>query len=551
MKEMLKRAAALLIMASLVLGLAACSGNEPAANNPGDPTSSALVPGATGGNSGSDEKTDTDTVVTDIVKMCGSSDPGNLSPWNGSSGSRGTYLPMFYQSLITRTSSGEPEFCLAKSYEKIDDLTYQVTLYDYIYDTEHNPLTASDVVFSYEKAAQIGKATGISTIESVTALNAYTVEFKYTSLGIGDLYDSWSLFIVTQAAYEASSDEMAVDPVGTTQYRLKEYITDYICSAEKTHDYWQTDASLIDTMSQANAEVIEWYVISDAEQRAVALKTGTVDQANINYTSVQQMDSVNGISTAAAGGTETIMLFCNMSENSVLSSNVALRKAIFYALNNEALAAGNTNGPYAAVYDLLNPYYGDYYEADYEAEDNYYDYNVDKAKELLAEAGYSEGELTLNLICRNRQDFTDEATMIQAYLEQIGISLKINTYEISLLSEYASDPALWDLYLFANGSSNSYGVGLYTKMFDAANYTWGGTINFAVDPTLQEKLAACANLDTYSEETMRAFHDYVIEQAYAMGLMQDTKYYGVSDRVISIVNNLSGQSAPWAFTFAY
>ena len=487
-------------------------------------------------------------VVAKVVKMCGSGDPGNLSPWNGSSGPRATYLPMFYQSLITRTSTGEVELCLAKSYEKLDELTYRVSLYDYIYDTDHHPLTASDIVYSYQKAKEIGKASGINTIESVTALDDYTVEFKYSSLGVGDLYDSWSLFVTTQAAYEASPDEMATTPVGTTQYRLREYTADYVCIAEKTNDYWQKDASLIDTMSQANVETIEWYVIKEAEQRSIALQNGTVDQANISYTAVKAMEG-SDIQTVALGGTETIMLFCNMSENSVLSKSKEVREAIFYALDHEALAAGNTNGPYTPCYDLLNPYYHDYYAEDYKAEDNYYDYNPEKARELLKAAGYDKG-LTLSLMCRNRTDFTDEAAMIQAYLEEVGITLKINTYDVSLLSEYASNPELWDLYLFANGSSNSYGVGLYTKMFDAARYEWGGAVNFVRDDVLQARLSECSSTETYGEESMKAFHAYVIEQAYAMGLMQDTKYCGYSARVLNVVNNLSGNSAPWAWTYA-
>ena len=56
-----------------------------------------------------------------------------------------------YEYLITR-EDGVAYGVLAKSWDEVDPKTYDVELYDYIHDAEGNPLTASDVVFSFESA---------------------------------------------------------------------------------------------------------------------------------------------------------------------------------------------------------------------------------------------------------------------------------------------------------------------------------------------------------------------------------------------------------------
>lgn len=55
--------------------------------------------------------------------------------------------------------------------------------------------------------------------------------------------------IVTQAAYEASPDQMAVDPVTTSPYRVTSYQTGSKITMEYTGAYWQTDESLVRTTS--------------------------------------------------------------------------------------------------------------------------------------------------------------------------------------------------------------------------------------------------------------------------------------------------------------
>ena len=77
------------------------------------------------------------------------SDPENMGPWAGMSQGRIAILNTVYEYLITR-ENGETKGVLAKNWTQKDDTTYEVELYDYIHDTEGNPITASDIKFCFD-----------------------------------------------------------------------------------------------------------------------------------------------------------------------------------------------------------------------------------------------------------------------------------------------------------------------------------------------------------------------------------------------------------------
>lgn len=168
-------------------------------------------------------ETDTQTAITggkaDSVTVGIMADPENMGPWSGMSMGRIAVLFTTYEYMITR-ENGVAYGVLAKNWEQADARTYQVELYDYIHDAKGNPLTASDIVFSFESAIAIKNYGKLSVIDSVTAVDDYNVEFKFNKdLEIGEFENIMlECAIVTQAAYEASPDQMATTPVGTSAW---------------------------------------------------------------------------------------------------------------------------------------------------------------------------------------------------------------------------------------------------------------------------------------------------------------------------------------------
>ena len=87
-----------------------------------------------------------------------SADPTSLAPWISNNGVRIGILPSIYQTLVqTESLGGEMKGVLMKDWEQIDDTIYNMTIYDSIYDTEGNHVTASDVAFSYKTGCEEGR----------------------------------------------------------------------------------------------------------------------------------------------------------------------------------------------------------------------------------------------------------------------------------------------------------------------------------------------------------------------------------------------------------
>ena len=94
-----------------------------------------------------------------------------------------------YEYLFDLAKAGEPLTpYIAKSYEKTGDKTFVVTLFDNVYDSAGNHITAADAAYSYNTAMEMGNLRPLGDIESVTATGDYTVEFVLkTEPGKGDL----------------------------------------------------------------------------------------------------------------------------------------------------------------------------------------------------------------------------------------------------------------------------------------------------------------------------------------------------------------------------
>ena len=472
----------------------------------------------------------------DVVNIANANDPTDLGPWAGNAGGGSWIIAVVYQTLQIREVNSDPEPCLAKSVTKVSDLVYDVELFDYITDSLGNPFTAKDAEFSINTGKELGKVAPLKVIDSVEVTGDYTFTVTFTDAArMGDFEGFFSqCYFVTQAAYEASPDGMATSPVGTSAYYLKEYTSGYkICFAER-EDYWQTDESYIARSSEAHAKEINYYIITEASQRANAVEAGEVDYAAISYTDLDRIQSLDSVHMVEVPDNLTFCLMPN-ADPSAATTDQLIREAVFYALDNAGIAAAFSSGKAVPVYDLSNSNYPDYYEAEYKAsaESNYYSYNPEKAMELLKEAGYEKG-LTLRLLCSSDAAVTEVAQIIDAYLSAVGIDLEITALQGNLMSTAAEDPTSWDLYLIQFASTD-YAVNVWDKLLNGAKHSWGGSVNFILSDELQTKLSDVRTESGHTKENVIAFHDYVIENAYGMGILQCINYFAVNNKIESII----------------
>lgn len=451
-------------------------------------------------------------------------DPSDLSTTGFGAYSYMIVAPNFYETLFDlRDNDYTP--ILAKGYTEVDDLHWDVELYDYITDTNGNNITADDVVFSFNLLIDSGKAARYDYFESVEAVDTYTVRFTWSKPidAIGALEWPWCrTYIVSQKSYEEGNFTEA--PAGTGPYDVTEYVVGSHLTLTAKDNYWQTD-ELRDELHKANVKTIEYDVIAETSQHVIGLGTDQIQYSQYvpaeNIADFEENGQyADGHAVYITQGSALEVLMANNSEGKI-TADPNFRKAIWYAIDNEAVATAT--GTYLASYALGTPFFADYYESWESAENNYMaSMDVDKAKEYLDQTAYA-GE-TLVIMGASDEASKSAMTMIQALLTNVGINVEIKAEDGVMLEEDMLDPTTWDiLYKDCGGGSQ---VGEWNRFTNYNEFGTGYNMSFIKDDTLQSVYETANSLDGHTEENMTAFHDYVLENGY---------YYAVCSPKINAV----------------
>jgi len=546
----MKRITALLLVTAMILTLfAGCgSNNQPqataaAANDPTMEVGSAAEVDVVAKGDGTAEH-----VIRDSITVGVQSDPADFAPWAANSNGRTNALWGLYQEL-GHIISGEFVPAIVKEYTIAEDgKSMTCTIFDYITDSAGNKLTANDVKFSFETGTALGYITGVSMIDEIVVDNDYQFTFKFgKELRLGDLDTIFRTAIVTQAAYEADPNGMSTNPVGTGPYTLTSYTAGSSFTYTAREDFWQTDENYLCARDRANVKTINYVILAESSQRTMALEQKSIDMCSeISNEDIGEFREGGAYSgdywTYGVPDNLSLLIFCNC-DSSRLTSNKDLRTAIFYAINAETILQSVYNGN-GTNPKSMSPTWGTGYAASVDSEDNYYNYSVDKAKEYLEKAGYNGEELTI--LTEATGNVANSAVLVQAFLSAAGINAKIQSVDSTILQATYTNPDGWDILLTQN-ACNTYAITAFNPL-SSDRYTTG-TINHIYDDKLQELLATAYAMSTAGEESFKALHDYVVENAYGMNLVNYTTTYVVPSFMDSVCLSYKKSFIPGGCTY--
>ncbi len=579
----LKRVLVLVLSLIMVFSLAACSGgSDNGTNDNGDASNEGTNnEGNTnngneeGNNSGAGSELATQEFVTqagqnqdgqvDNVVIAMSSTSVNVGPFApnspGSVGKSALYGKLFFQPYF-----GAPiEECipwLASGYEQIDDVTYRVTLYDYITDSKGNQITADDVIWSGQTSMEIGQFVDYGAyVESVEKEDDYTIVFHMTSNApnlFASIVTSMNFCIVDQEWYEnASDEERSTDPATTSAYTVKEFVSGSRAVLEARDDYWQTDDALNEGVLPAyqNVKTVTYTAITEASMRVIALQNGEVDVAPIsstdlgNFYDINSGENLDGWTVLRPAPTYVQAIFPNMSDQSIVGQNLDLRKAIFHALDAESImmAAGESTATSILLNAFANPRYLGYQE-EWDQEE-YWPYDPALASEYLASAGYEPGEVTITLLTSSGLYTDSVRSVIISQLNAVGINVENLSVEQALFSTYKNDKTMWDLMMDLKSSTTGHIAGLYSYNFAAENYAEGqGGVNFWIDDGVYE-LVKRINNDP-SDANILEMEQYLRDNAAILGLYGNSVLNVAQDGIEELSLYSGTQMEPAAFVFA-
>lgn len=455
------------------------------------------------------------------VTICLAGDPATFSPFAPIVTTRYNAMQCLYETLSVFSTAQGFQNVLMESYECIEsDETpvYRIKIYDYIHDSENNPITIEDVMWSFESAKEMNSIECASYFSTLTKVDDYTMDMEMASNSVGSFETLCStLPVVSRAAYEASEDEMSMSPVGTGVYKMTDYAIGTSISYERNENYWQKEELRLAQEQQTNVDSYTYLIINESSQVSIELQNKTIDFAAVSNDiagTFENMDEFEIITFQKLG---TEYMFLNMDSGSVFNDNAALRQAVMRAIDVQALIDGALDGYGVALKSIALSDFEDF-NPKWE-EEEYFDYDENQARELLKEAGYSEGELTLRLLCNNKNSRDKVALIMQEYFAKIGVNLEISCLESNLFKSESANPQAWDIIIDGDGGSNVCLAQYYISKFDTRGYDNNvGCYNYIHDDKFYELVKNAVGTNTTSAATLDELQQYMKEQAYARGM---------------------------------
>lgn len=306
---------------------------------------------------------------------------------------------------------------LAESWERIDDTHVRFHLRKDVVSHAGDPFTASDVIFTVTNGQEGGM---LSNYYGMFDLPECKVEDDYTVILASKTPDPFFLYTLSNTPLamivEASTkkdglEAQALNPTAATgPYKFVEWNDGSYVKLERNENYWGK------TPYYKNVEI---RIITDASARVMNLESKDIDIAlDPDVNSMLALEGNPDFTIVDLPTTNITTIFMNCSKEPF--NDVNLRRAIACAINYEAnlkVAVGSrgkitdTNLPVNSVMYKSQP-------------DSLYHYNVDKAKEYLAQSNYPNG-LTVELLYAENPIFGKYAEMVQEQLAQIGITLTL------------------------------------------------------------------------------------------------------------------------------
>ena len=528
MKKITTRTLALFLALITCFALAACGSTPSGGGN------SAEAP-----STNTSDTTDSPAAADKYIKVviAGPSDPGNYLPFSADNAIRTTYQYFIYENLFDMFTTEELTPTLATGYERVGDGVYRVTIHDNIYDYNGEHITAEDVAYSYNKTIEMGeRMMTVGDLDSVKVVDEYTVDLIFRNDALGSLERVLtSVPIVSQKSYEASETGFASDPVGTGPYYISEWLPGASITFKKNENYWNKDAEL----SRQNCDEIEVKFISEPAQVAIELETGNVDFAyNVSPQDCDNFANMDGFTVLSVPGSQIDSIGFNCHESCVFS-DIRLRQAVCYAIDPAGILEGVYMGRGGVATALAVPEPEAGYIMDYVPEWKNqlpYEYNVEKAKELMAEAGYPNGGLKVRLMAKDTDIYRKTCQAIQAYLAEIGIEVEINCYENALYQTYRYQPDAYDFCLCAVSNTGMPYIPVGWKWYLGQDPSSGRNVLFMQDDKLQSLLDTALGLDTHNVDSVAALHSYVMDTAclypYVYGMTNYVHVDTMSDLLI-------------------
>jgi len=428
--------------------------------------------------------------------------------------------------------------CLAESWEAPDAETLIFHIRKGVHWHDKPPvngreLVAEDVAFSIRRIFENPESYMVSSypgwFESATAVDKYTVvvkakeEIQHTADVFANVADFCK--VVPPEMVEMYGDMRDWrNSCGTGAFMLVDYVQGSAVTFERNPNYWGKDP-LHPENTLPYLDGVKWLIIPDASTRISALRTAKIDSLGVGWEDAEDLMRTNPELQWIEQFGEAVWLIKMRTDKPELPFNdKRIRQALHMAIDlqemTDTVYGGNAEilaWPVAPVLGYMDAYTP--LEELPESTRELFEYQPDKARQLLAEAGYPDGFST-EIACP--ASAADLLSVIKAYWEDIGVDLEIKVKEAAIWYSIIVTMRHKELAYAYMGTGLPYKF-LCLKSGSAHN------LSFVDDPYINERHAQIWEWETWQDQPKRAgllkeMTLHALDQAYAIQLPSAYSY---------------------------
>lgn len=410
-------------------------------------------------------------------------------------------VTQIHETLVYPNLEGEMEGVLATDWEVSDDnLTWTFDLREGVTFHDGTPFNAEAVKFTFDriKNEETGspRASAAAAIEAVEVVDEHTVQIRtkepYAPL-LAQL-SAYNLAIISPESGQKLNDEYSDAPAGTGPFRLGEWVPGERLTLVRNENYWD---------DRAASAAVEISVVPEDSARVLSLMSGEVDViSNVPTVMVERLQDAPGVELIKETGYRTIYVGLNLDMEPF--DDPLVRQAVAHAIDTQSLLAGVMSGIGTAgggMESTVIPGSADIAP---------YEYNPEKARELLAQAGFEDGFETEFYVPSGR--YVNDRQLgeaIQAQLAEVGIEATLQSPEFGAYSSLLRERDKIPMFLLGKGSPTGdldLTLGITTYSEGSGNY--GNYANAEVDAMIEQQRVTVDPVER--KELLRR----ILQQAY-------------------------------------
>lgn len=431
------------------------------------------------------------------------------------------YSYNLYDPLVNRNNKLELIPGLAKEWKVIDDHTWEFKLREGVKFHNGEPFDANAVVFSWKRIFAEGSKSPqkgwFNTIKDIEVVDNYTIRIKTVDPDPILTARLTMLFIVPpKYVQEVGNEKFNLNPVGTGPFKFVKWVKNDRVEYEANESYWA---------GAPDVKKVTMRVMPETQARVSALRAKEADViVNVPPDQIPAIQSTEGCALKSTPSSRVLWVQLVSNRETSPFKDKKVRQAVSYAVNVPEIIQHVIQGYGVQIATILSPLiFG------FDQSIKPYEYNPEKAKQLLAEAGYPNG-FEVKFDSPNGRYTLDRevAQALAGQLAKVGIKANLQLQEWGTYSTMFSNHKIDDMWM----------LGWSLPMLDPDAWMWplfhtddplANWSNKEYDATIE---AARKEMDVEKRKALYSKAQNILkEEAPAVFLYQLKDLYGVNKRV--------------------